>query len=131
MSIEFEVSSFIPATPEEIYHAWLDSTGHSNMTNTHSEVSDRVGERFEAGDGYIQGVNMVLEPPSRILQSWRTIEFEESDEDSRLEILMEAQENGTLITIRHSKLPNNGMQYRQGWIDYYFTPMIEYFRKKK
>ncbi len=131
MSIEFKVSSLIPATPEEIYHAWLDSTEHSNMTGSPSNVSDVVGESFEAGEGYIRGVNLELEPPSRILQSWRTTEFEETDEDSLLEILLEAQENGTLITIRHTRLPENGMQYRQGWIDYYFTPMKEYFRQKK
>jgi uncharacterized protein YndB with AHSA1/START domain len=127
MNIEFEVSDIIPATPDEIYRAWLDSTGHSKMTGTHSEVSDVVGETFEAGDGYIRGENLELDPSSRILQSWRTTEFEDSDEDSVLEILLETQGKGTFVTIRHTKLPENGMQYRQGWIDFYFTPMKEYF----
>jgi len=127
MSVEFEVYGFISASPQEIYHAWLDSDGHSKMTGTQSEVSDKVGDRFEAGDGYIQGVNLELEPSVRILQSWRTTEFEESDEDSRLEILLKAQKGGTLVTIRHSQLPENGMQYKDGWVDYYFTPMKEYF----
>ena len=131
MYIEFEVTELIPAAPDEIYHAWLDSTEHSNMTGTHSEVSDVVGESFEAGDGYIQGENLELDPSSRILQSWRTSEFEDSEEDSLLEILLEAHEEGSLITIHHSRLPVNGMQYRQGWIDYYFTPMKEYFSKNR
>ena len=130
MSIEFEVYDLIPATPEEIYHAWLDSTEHSNMTGSPSKVSNVVGESFEAGDGYIRGENLELEPSSRILQSWRTTEFEDSDEDSILEILLEAKGEGTLVTIRHSRLPENGMQYRQGWIDFYFTPMKEYFGRE-
>jgi uncharacterized protein YndB with AHSA1/START domain len=131
MNIEFEVSDLIPATPEEIYHAWLDSTGHSEMTGSSSEVSDIVGESFEAGDGYIRGVNLELQPPFRILQSWRTTEFDDLDKDSILEIMLKAQENGTLITIHHSRLPEDGMQYRQGWIDYYYTPMKEYFSRNR
>ncbi len=38
-----------------------------------------------------------------------------------------AHDEGTLITIRHSKLPAHGMQYQQGWIDAYFAPMKSYF----
>ena len=131
MYVEFEVSDQIPASPEEIYSAWLDSTGHSKMTGSPAIVSRLVGERFEAWDGYIQGENLELESKVRIVQSWRTTDFDEKDEDSVLEILLKAHENGTLVTIRHSHLPKYGMQYLQGWIDYYFTPMKEYFNKKR
>jgi activator of HSP90 ATPase len=131
MYTEFEVSDLIPATPDVIYQAWLDSAGHSDMTGSIAQVSNVVGGSFEAWDGYIKGENLELEPPSRILQSWRTTEFDDSDEDSRLEILLEAQKKSTLITIRHSRLPEDGMQYRQGWIDFYFKPMKEYFGKDK
>ena len=127
MKIEFEVSEFIPATPEEIYHAWLNSDEHSNMTGSPAKASEVVGEAFEAWDGYINGTNLALEPPSRILQKWRTTEFSETDEGSLLEILLQSQEEGTLITIRHTRLPDHGMQYQQGWIDAYFQPMKEYF----
>ena len=130
MSIEFEVSEVIPAAPEVIYAAWLSSDEHSRMTGVHAKVSAKVGEAFEAWDGYIQGTNLELEPPGRILQRWRTSEFEEADKDSILEILLEAEGNGTRVTIRHSDLPDHGMQYQQGWIDAYFIPMKEYFREK-
>ncbi len=128
MYVEFEVSDQIPTSPEEIYSAWLDSTGHSKMTGSPAIVSGSVGGRFNAWDGYILGKNLELEPNSRIVQSWRTTDFNETDEDSVLDILLKAQENGTLVTIRHSHLPKDGMQYLQGWIDYYFTPMKEYFK---
>ena len=64
------------------------------------------------------------------VQRWRTTEFEERDADSLLEVLFEAEEKGTKVTIRHSELPEHGMQYEQGWRDSYFTPMKEYFGMK-
>ena len=127
MSIKFEVSDLIPATPVSVFNAWLDSDEHSRMTGGQAKVSTIVGETFEAWDGYIQGKNLKLESPIRILQNWRTSEFMESEEDSLLEILLESEGNGTRITIRHSNLPEHGMHYQQGWIDAYFNPMKEYF----
>jgi len=130
MSIKFEVSDLFPATPESVFNAWLDSDEHSRMTGGQAKVSTIVGETFEAWDGYIQGKNLKLESPIRILQNWRTSEFMESEEDSLLEILLESEGNGTRITIRHSNLPEHGMHYQQGWIDAYFDPMKEYFEGK-
>ncbi len=127
MGIEFEVSELIPATQESIYKAWLSSSGHSKMTGSPANVSDVEGETFDAWDGYITGRNIELKSPSRIFQQWRTVEFDDSDKDSNLEILFESEGNGTKVTIRHTNLPEHGMQYRQGWIDAYFVPMKEYF----
>lgn len=129
MDIEFEVSDVIPAPPEVLFTAWLDSETHAKMTESPAAVSNQLGESFEAGDGYIQGKNLELQFPTRILQSWRTSEFKESDKDSVLEILFAPEGAGTRITIRHSLLPEHGMQYKQGWIDYYLMPMKRYFGK--
>ncbi len=127
MAIDFEIDQLIPATPQEIYDAWLSSDGHTLMTGSPATASPTVGAEFDAWDGYIQGQNLELEPGRRILQAWRTAEFDGSDDDSRLEILLAAQPAGTLLTIRHSNLPGHGMQYKQGWVDSYFTPMLAYF----
>ena len=125
--IEFEVSDHIKVSPELVYAAWLNSEQHSGMTGSVAKVSDQVDGVFEAWDGYIQGINLELEPPRRILQHWRTSEFNQADEDSLLEILFEPDGEGTRVTIHHSHLPPHGMQYQQGWIDAYFEPMKAYF----
>jgi len=127
MNIEFEVSEIIPASPSEVYRSWLDSDAHSKMTGSPAQVSSKVGGRFKAWDGYIQGRNIELEPPKRILQRWRTIEFADTDDDSLVEILIQGEQGSSKVTIRHTRLPRHGMQYQQGWRDSYFTPMKEYF----
>jgi len=130
MGIQFEVFDVIPATPEAVYNAWLNSEEHGLMTGGSAHVSAVIGDTFEAWDGYIQGKNLELESPKRILQSWRTSEFEDSEEDSLLEVLFTPEGKETRVTIWHSNLPKHGMQYRQGWVDSYFTPMKEYFAEK-
>ena len=130
MKVEFEVSDVIPASPDKVYSAWLDSDEHSAMTGGFARITDQVGGNFEAWDGYIRGKNLELVQSSRILQLWRTNEFEDSEEDSFLEIFFESVTEGTRITIRHTQLPNHGMQYKQGWKDSYFSPMKAYFETK-
>lgn len=131
MKINFEVSSVINASQNQIFDAWLDSDQHSAMTGGKAVVTKTPGESFVAWDGYIEGRNIELESGTRILQHWRTSEFEDSDNDSLLEVLLEAHDNGTVVTIRHSNLPEHGMQYKQGWVDNYFDPMKEYFAKNQ
>lgn len=129
MKLTFEVSKEIPATPQKVYDAWLDSGQHSAMTGGEAIVSDLVGDSFTAWDGYIEGKNIELDPGSRIVQHWRTSEFDDSDEDSRLEINFKASNVGTLVTIRHSNLPEHGMQYKMGWVENYLDPMKAHFSK--
>jgi activator of HSP90 ATPase len=130
MTIAFEVSDIMPASQAEVYRAWLSSEEHAQMTGSPAQVSAEVGGEFEAWDGYIHGRNLELDPPRRILQRWRTVEFADTDEDSLLEISIEEQQGGSKVTIRHTGLPEDGMQYREGWRDSYFTPMKKYFEER-
>ena len=125
--LSFTVSRTISASKEEIYQAWLDSDSHTAMTGGKAVASDQPNAAFKAWDGYISGTNMILEPNCRIVQSWRTTEFTENEASSKIEINLETVSDGTQITLRHTNLPEHGMQYKQGWQDHYFEPMTAYF----
>ncbi len=128
-----KVSAVIPAAREAVYKAWLNDKEHGAMTDTPAaKISARVGGKFTAGGGYMWGKTLELDPPRRIVQSWRTTEFPEEAPDSRLEIDLEEARGGTRITITQTEIPSGqGESYRQGWIDYYFTPMKKYFSRKE
>jgi uncharacterized protein YndB with AHSA1/START domain len=130
MTIEFEISIILPATPEVIYSTWLSADGHTRMTGSQANITAGVGAVFDAWDGYIQGRNLQLEYGKRIVQSWRTVEFAEDEPDSRLEITLEPIGTQTRLILRHSSLPSHGRQYEQGWIENYFEPMQDYFRSR-
>lgn len=125
--MKFQIKSTINSSIETVFSAWLDSEKHSQMTGGAAKASDQVGDSFTAWDGYIWGKNLKIDPNKRILQSWRTTEFSDDEEDSILEIVFNEVDDGTEITIIHSNLPAHGEQYKQGWVDHYFTPMKEYF----
>jgi len=131
MPYEYEVSDVIPAGPEEIYDAWLDSASHTAMTGSKATASARAGAEFTAWDGYIWGKNLVLEPGRRIVQSWRTTEFTEDQQDSQIEVTFVAVRAGTKVTLRHTNVPDEQTGYENGgWQDNYFEPMKRYFSSR-
>ena len=130
MALQFTTSALIPAQPAAIYAAWLDSQGHTEMTGADAVCSAELGGTFQAWNGYIQGTNLELKKNKKIVQAWRTSEFSDDEPDSRVEITLKADGDVTEVTIAHSGLPEHGMQYLQGWEDFYFTPMIAYFAQQ-
>jgi activator of HSP90 ATPase len=125
----FTLSEVIPATPAEIYQAWLSTEGHTAMTGSPANMNGRVGGEFSAWDGYIFGHTRELTPDQRILQAWRTTEFREDAPDSQVEVLLEEVPGGTRVTLTHSLMPEDQVEsYRQGWEDFYFKPMKNHFK---
>ena len=132
MPYDFKLTAIIPASPQEIYDAWLDSLAHSEMTGSEAILSDDIGAEVSAWDGYITGRNIELVPGERIVQSWRTTEFADEHEDSIVTLTLEDVEGGTLVILQHSNVPEEQTRYEQGgWQQYYFEPMKKYFAKAK
>ncbi len=128
MPENLELSIILPTSPENLYQAWLDSAGHSAFTGSPAEIDARTGGKYTAWDGYIFGVTLELHPFQRIVQSWRTTDFPPASPDSHLEVLFEDVDGGTRLTLIHTAIPDGQAEdYRQGWEDFYFTPMGEYF----
>lgn len=49
-------------------------------------------------------------------------------EDSQVEVLLEESGGKTKVTLTHTNIPAGQAQgYEQGWHDFYFKPMKEYF----
>jgi len=132
MPFEFTVSDVIPASPQEIYDAWLDSKRHAQMTGgERARMSKKLGDKVSAWDGYITGKNLELDSGKRIVQSWRSTQFADADADSTIAVTLEPIAKGTRISITHSNVPDGHTSYRDGgWQDFYFAPMKEYFSNR-
>jgi len=130
MPYTYTLSAIIPASALEVYEAWLDSVAHSEMTGSEAKMSGEVGADVSAWDGYISGRNLELVPGERIVQSWRTSEFEDEHEDSVVTITFEEADEGTLVTLVHSNVPDDQRSYEEGgWQSNYFEPMVAYFSR--
>lgn len=127
----FIISSIFPVKSDLLYRAFLDSKTHSEFTGSPAQVDDKIGGVFTAWDGYISGTIIGLEENKSIKQKWRTTDFDDDDEDSLLEIDFIEEKGRTTVVLKHSNLPEGtGDEYRQGWEDFYLTPLKEYFEKK-
>lgn len=128
MSDSIKLTVTLPTDPKTLYNAWLNSELHSAFTQSKAKIEKKVGSSFFAGDGYISGKIELLHMNKKIVQTWRTTDFNDDAPDSNLEILFEKVDQGTKITLVHSNLPpDTGKTYRKGWRDHYFKPMKEYF----
>jgi len=127
MPISFTVSDVIPAKPSDIYDAWLSSDGHTAMTGGTAHANSEPGGLFDAWDGYIAGSNLILEPGVRIVQSWRTTVFKDTEPDSQIEVTLTPEGEATRIALAHTNVPDGGEHYQSGWQTHYFDPMKSYF----
>ena len=122
----------IPATPDEVYEAFVDPKKHAAFTESDAEGSSEVGGEFHAWGGYITARNVELAKGKRIVQEWSTSEWPEGYPPSRLELDLKGVSGGTVITLVQTKVPAEQTDdYDQGWFDSYWEPMKRYFLKKK
>ncbi len=130
MSTEsFELHITLATPPDQVFEAWLDDEEHSAFTGGEARIDPEVGGAFTAWDGYIEGRTLIKEPPRRIVQSWRTSDFAADDADSQIELIFDDDgKGGTKLTLRHSAIPEGqSARYEQGWREFYFDTMVEYF----
>jgi len=131
-SEKIKISTTLNVSPEQLFNDWLNSEKHTAFTGETSNCSDQEGGVFQHSDSYIWGRNLELNYPNRILQSWRTKVFPESAENSFIEIFFIESSKGCRFKIKHSNIPEGqGEKYEQGWKDYYFKPMKEYYHTSK
>ncbi len=128
MTYGFELTVALPASPQTVYDTWVSSKGHGSMTGAGARIDPAVGGAHEAWDGYISGVIVALDPGRRIVQTWRTPEFLDDDDDSQIEVLLAPSADGTTLTLRHTRVPDRLRGFEEGgWEENYFEPMRRYF----
>jgi activator of HSP90 ATPase len=118
----------VSATPDEVYAAFVNARTHAAFTASRATGTARVGAAFSAWDGYITGVHRELVKGRKIVQDWRTTAWPEGAPPSRLELTFKKVGAGTEIRMVHSQVPaEQADSYRQGWVDFYWTPLKAYF----
>jgi len=120
----------LTAPPDEVYDAFMDAAKHAAFTGSKATGDPKVGGKFTAWDGYISGKNLELDRGKRIVQEWTNTDWPAGYPPSRLELTLKKVKEGTQILMVHSGVPaDQADDIRQGWIDFYWNPLKEYFNK--
>lgn len=130
MKESVNIKQVFKVSAETLYHAWLDSHTHTEMTGGDAICSTDINAKYTAWDEYIWGENVELLENKKIVQTWRTVEFDENDEDSILTLEFNALGYDSCeFVLSHTNIPNGQTQYKEGWMDNYIEPMMDYFHQ--
>jgi activator of HSP90 ATPase len=122
----------IPAKPVQVYDAFINPLKHAAFTGAKASGEAVEGGAFSAWDGYITGTYVKLQRARQILAEWKTSEWPTGYPPSQLALSFKDSDAGTLVSMVHSDVPMSQVDaYRQGWTDYYWTPLKEYFAPVK
>ncbi len=117
------------ASAHAVYELLMDSRKHTVLAGDEARISRKVGGKFNVG-GYIEGVNLELVPDEKIVQTWR---YEDWPKGHYSKATFSLSEEGgkTRLTFNQTGVPEEFYEdIKQGWIDYYWTPMKEILEKK-
>jgi len=131
-TVVIKQKEIIPATPMEVYEAYIEEEKQTEFTGSKATSDPRIGGEFTAWDGYITGKYIELKPGKKIVQEWKSSDFPEGTPPSRFEIGLRKVKGGTVLTMIHSGVPEEVAEdIGQGWRDYYWVPMKRYFKAGK
>ena len=117
------------ATPHEVYETLMDEKKHAGFTEGAAKISRKVGGRFSISDGEIEGQNLELVPDQKIVQTWRYSDWP-AGHYSTVTFALAPTAQGTRLTFTQTDIPDDKYEdIKQGWIDYYWTPMKALFSK--
>ena len=121
-TIELAVDLFVQ--PVDVFDTWLDSTRHSMLAQAPCLIDPRVGGQYSLWGGSVVGQLVYLDRPRVIAQTWRTEDFTEDMDDSRLELRLEERVNGTRLHVAHGHIPASMVRmFRDAWVQFYFPRM--------
>ena len=121
----------IAASPDAVYRALTNARRHAAFTEAKATGRARVGYRFTAWDGYIEGKHLALKQARRIVQEWSTSEWPSGAAPSRLELRLRPVKGGTELTMIHSGVPaSQSRSLRSGWVEYYWKPLKDWFARE-
>jgi len=117
--------TFKGASPHELYEWLMDSKKHAKLTGDKVKMSRTVGGKFQAGSGWIDGMNVELKKDKLIVQGWRG-----NDKNwpegyySAVRFRFTRVKGGTRLDFLHSGVPAAAYEeIRDGWHEYYWEPI--------
>lgn len=117
--------------PEVLFNTYLDSKKHSAATSSKASVSRRVGGKFSAFHGMLQGRNLAIVPKRMIVQAWRSSDWKQTELDSILILTFTKFRGGGQIDLVHANIPDHAYPgIRRGWPKYYWRPWKAYLRRR-
>ena len=122
----------LPAPPGELYAMYLDPVRHAAFTGGGPvEIAAVEGSAWRAFDGRIHGRILALSPGRRIVQSWRSFEWEDGDPDAVLVLAFRPAGIGAMVELAQVDVPPRLSEtLKSGWPARYWDPWRAYLERR-
>jgi len=109
-------------SPQALYQMYVDSKKHSQSTGAPARLRRKVGGKFSAFGGRLEGKMLFLAPGKQIVQLWRASHWKKEDW-SILVLNFSKVAGGAQVDLVHVGVPTYDQKgVRQGWPKYYWRP---------
>lgn len=117
------------STPHGLFEMYLDSRKHSKSTGMTARISRKVGGRFRAFGGMLEGKNLLVVPGRQIVQLWRATHWKKEDW-SILILTFGKVAGGAQVDLVHVGVPAYDQKgVRKGWPKFYWRPWKKFLGK--
>ena len=114
---DFEYQLHIVAEPEEVFSALTTPFQIEIWSGYPAQMQAEVGYEFSLWEGDITGINLEVKTNKLLVQEWY---FGEQEDKSIVSITLKKQLNKTLISLKHTNIPDEDYEdIVEGWQEYY------------
>lgn len=115
----------INATPDQVFKALTNPKIIEQWSGAPATMSARKGSTFSLWDGWNYGKNLEVVRNEKLVQEWRSQEWEEP---SKVTFTLKGKGRKTEVELTHENVPDNGYKkYSDGWKEYYLGAIRKLF----
>jgi activator of HSP90 ATPase len=123
-------SVILAAPAQSLYAMYLDPVIHAEITGAPVAIDTQPGTPFRAFDGSLSGQMLTVVEPRLIIQSWRSVHFNDVDPDSTLILTFTPEGAAGRIDLIHLDVPSQDYEgVTNGWETHYWTPWRRYLAR--
>lgn len=125
----FKTTYVVYATPEEVFEAMTDPGIIGAWGGGMSVIEEKVGGHFELFDGWVKGEITHFIPGKELGYTWKPEEWDKRTKASNVLLKFMSHPAGTDVVLVHTGFPSQeeADKHGNGWIDFVFDPMNDYF----
>ncbi len=114
-----------------VYDLLMNAKKHSAFSGAPAKISNKIGGIVSCYGGYIEAINVELNPSKKIIQAWRGSDWKAGDW-SLIIYSLKNKGKKTELTFEQHGIPDEHVTHiRKGWKDHYWDRMKAYINKNK
>ncbi len=129
-TFSISMAYIIYATPEKVFDALTQEGIISQWCDGGGKVDLKIDGEVELFDGWVKGKVVSFDKKKKKLSyTWKPSEWDKKTTPSLVEYELKSHSAGTEVILNHSGFPSpeEATKHENGWTDYVFEPLNDYF----